>query len=51
LGFEQSHGCVNMSIGDAAWVFNWANEGDWVYVHDRTGNTPDDPAIYGDGGA
>lgn len=51
LGFEQSHGCVNMSIGDAAWVFNWANEGDWVYVHDRTGNTPVDPAIYGDGGA
>jgi hypothetical protein len=51
LGFEQSHGCVNMSIGDAAWVFNWASEGDWVYVHDRTGNTPDDPEIYGDGGA
>jgi hypothetical protein len=21
LGYEQSHGCVNMSIGDAAWVF------------------------------
>ncbi|PKN93276.1 MAG: hypothetical protein CVU44_10310 [Chloroflexi bacterium HGW-Chloroflexi-6] len=51
LGYEQSHGCVNMSIGDAAWVFNWASEGDWVYVHDRTGNTPDDPEIYGDGGA
>ena len=51
LGYEQSHGCVNMSIGDAAWVFNWASEGDWVYVHDRSGNTPDDPAIYGDGGA
>ena len=51
LGYVQSHGCVNMSIGDAGWVFNWANEGDWVYVHDRTGNTPDDPAIYGDGGA
>lgn len=51
LGYEQSHGCVNMSIGDAAWVFNWANEGDWVYVHDRSGNTPDDPAIYGEGGA
>jgi lipoprotein-anchoring transpeptidase ErfK/SrfK len=51
LGFEQSHGCVNMSIGDAAWVYRWVKEGDWVYVHDRTGKTPADPEIYGDGGA
>jgi hypothetical protein len=51
LGYEQSHGCVNMSIGDAAWVFKWAKEGDWVYVHDRSGKTPTDPAIYGEGGA
>lgn len=51
LGFDQSHGCVNMSIGDAAWVFQWANEGDWVYVHDRSGRTPTDPALFGDGGA
>ncbi len=51
LGFTQSHGCVNMSIGDAAWLFNWAKEGDWVYVHDRTGETPTDPNFYGDGGA
>jgi len=51
LGFEQSKGCVNLSIGDAAWVYYWANEGDWVYVHDRTGNTPTDPALFGDGGA
>ena len=51
LGYEQSHGCVNMSIGDAAWIFRWAKEGDWVYVHDRTGKTPIDPEIYGDGGA
>jgi lipoprotein-anchoring transpeptidase ErfK/SrfK len=51
LGFPQSHGCVNMSIGDAAWLFNWAKEGDWVYVHDRTGETPSDPKFYGDGGA
>lgn len=51
LGYDQSHGCVNMSIGDAAWVFRWAKEGDWVYVHDRSGRTPVDPSLYGDGGA
>jgi hypothetical protein len=51
LGFEQSKGCVNLSIGDAAWVYFWAIEGDWVYVHDRSGNTPTDPALFGDGGA
>ncbi len=47
LGFPQSHGCVNMSPGDAHWVFNWAKEGDWVYVHDPSGETPTDPAYYG----
>jgi lipoprotein-anchoring transpeptidase ErfK/SrfK len=51
LGFEQSAGCVNLSIGDAAWVYYWANEGDWVHVHDRSGNTPTDPSLFGDGGA
>lgn len=50
LGFVQSHGCVNMTIGDAHWLFNWAHEGDWVYVHDPSGLTPTDPASYGDGG-
>ncbi len=51
LGYPQSHGCVNMSIGDAAWLFKWAQQGDWVWVHDPSGKTPTDPAIYGDGGA
>ncbi len=51
LGFPQSHGCVNLSIGDSAWLFKWANEGDWVYVHDPSGLTPTDPAKYGEGGA
>ncbi len=51
LGYPQSHGCVNMSIGDAHWLYNWAHVGDWVYVHDPSGKTPTDPAIYGDGGA
>ena len=50
MGYPQSHGCVNMTIGDAHWLFNWAHEGDWVYVHDPSGKTPTDDASYGDGG-
>jgi lipoprotein-anchoring transpeptidase ErfK/SrfK len=46
FGYPQSHGCVNLSVGDAHWLFNWAIEGDWVYVHDSTGKTPTDPALY-----
>jgi lipoprotein-anchoring transpeptidase ErfK/SrfK len=46
FGYPQSHGCVNLSVGDAHWIFNWAAEGDWVYIHDRTGQTPTDPALY-----
>jgi hypothetical protein len=48
FGYPQSHGCVNLSVGDAHWLFNWANEGDWVYVHDPSGLTPTDPALYKD---
>jgi hypothetical protein len=51
LGYPQSHGCVNLYPGDAHWLFDWAKVGDWVYVHDSTGQTPTDPAFYGDGGA
>jgi lipoprotein-anchoring transpeptidase ErfK/SrfK len=50
LGYPQSHGCVNLTIGDARWLFEWAHEGDWVYVHDPSGKTPTDPSAYGDGG-
>ncbi len=50
-GYEQSHGCVNMSIGDSHWLYNWAEIGDWVYVHDPSGATPIDPDLYDDGGA
>lgn len=49
FGYPQSHGCVNLSVGDAHWIFNWAGEGEWVYVHDRTGRTPTDPALYTSG--
>lgn len=40
FGFPQSRGCVNLSIVDAYWVFQWAKEGDWVYVWDPSGRTP-----------
>lgn len=49
LGFEQSHGCVNLSVADSHWVFNWASVGDWVWVHDPSGRTPSD--FEGSGGA
>lgn len=48
FGYPQSHGCINLSVGDAHWLFNWALEGDYVYVHDPTGLTPTDPALYHD---
>jgi hypothetical protein len=51
FGYQQSHGCVNLSVGDARWLFDWAKDGEWVWVHDPTGVTPTDPARYGDGGA
>lgn len=46
FGYPQSHGCVNLSVGDANWLFGWTHEGDWVFVHDPTGKTPTDPALY-----
>lgn len=51
FGYPQSHGCVNLSIGDARWLYDWAKEGDWVYVWDPSGVTPTDPKYYGKGGA
>lgn len=46
FGYPQSHGCVNLSVGDSHWLFNWAVEGDWVNIHDRTGQTPTDSSFY-----
>ncbi len=51
FGIAGTHGCVNLSIGDSAWLYQWANEGDWVYVWDPSGQTPTDPSLYGSGGA
>lgn len=47
FGYVQSHGCVNLSIADARWVFDWAKTGDYVYVWDPTGKTPLDVAAGG----
>ena len=51
FGYEQSHGCANLSSGDSQWLYNWAELGDWVYVWDPSGRTPTDPSLYGAGGA
>jgi len=40
LGYPQSHGCVNLSVGDSHWLFDWADEGEHVYVYDPSGKTP-----------
>jgi hypothetical protein len=50
-GVPLSRGCVNLSPGDSQWIFNWAEEGDWVYIWDPSGKTPTDPELYGSGGA
>jgi hypothetical protein len=49
FGYPQSHGCVNLSVGDSHWLYNWASEGDFVYVYDPSGQTPTDPSLFGTG--
>ena len=51
FGFPQSHGCINLSPGDAHWLYDWAKDGEAVYVWDPSGKTPSDPKDYGPGGA
>ncbi len=50
LGYQRSHGCVNLSVADSHWLYDWAKEGDYVYVWDPSGKTPTDPSFYGSGG-
>lgn len=33
FGHVMSHGCVNESLPDAAWLYDWADIGDRVWVH------------------
>ncbi len=42
FGFRHSHGCVNMSVTDAHWLFDWTDgfyADAWVYVY-STGDGP-----------
>ena len=45
-GYPLSHGCVNLSVADSHWLYDWANEGDTVYVWDPSGKTPTDASLY-----
>jgi len=43
FGFKHSHGCVNLPVADAAWLWNWttpnAIDKSFTMVADRTNNT------------
>ncbi len=41
FGYRQSHGCVNLSITDAYWLFNWADDEFDFATEDYEG-----PAVY-----
>jgi hypothetical protein len=51
FGTTTSRGCVNLPMTDAHWIYDFAEEGTYVYVYDPSGQTPTDPASYGEGGA
>ncbi len=38
FGFKHSHGCVNMSISDAKWVYDWIGQGGDLTVNVIAGN-------------
>ena len=34
FGTPMSHGCINVSVDHAEWLFEWASEGTTVVIHD-----------------
>jgi lipoprotein-anchoring transpeptidase ErfK/SrfK len=36
FGYPRSHGCINMALGDAHWLYDWANLGDLIYIYDTS---------------
>lgn len=34
FGYPHSHGCVNLSVTDAKWLYEWLTDGTTVYVYD-----------------
>jgi hypothetical protein len=45
FGYRRSHGCVNMSISDARWLFQWMGEAE----PDADGNIVNDVYVYSSG--
>jgi hypothetical protein len=43
LGYRRSHGCVNMSITDARWMYDWVAE---YMGSQRSSDVEDGPAVY-----
>ena len=41
FGYRKSHGCVNMTVTDAHWLFNWSEDEYDFANEDYTG-----PAVY-----
>lgn len=40
FGRQLSHGCVNLSVADARWLFDWAKPGEWVFAWDEREQKP-----------
>jgi hypothetical protein len=51
FGSVRSRGCINITVADSRWIYDWSEIGDWVYIYDPSGETPTDPNLYGPGGA